>query len=34
MTKLFQKWQDYAIKKYGMGDWRTRIVFRLTRIVF
>ena len=34
MTKMIQKWQDAVIRKYGFENWRTLLVFHLTRVIF
>lgn len=34
MTKMIENWQNKVIRKYGFENWRTLLVFRLTRVIF
>ena len=34
MTKMIKKWQNKVIRKYGFENWRTLLVFNLTREIF
>lgn len=34
MTKMIEKWQNKVIRKYGFENWRTLLVFNLTREIF